>query len=256
MRSLGSGESPSRIGLPVPKYMTGPMYWSMALGSWILGHVRQLQYLGGAARCSSLQVVLVILIWRFLGPNIEGLKDFKGPIMHSARWDHKVDFAGKSVGVIGKGSSAVQIIPQIQPSKWRSAYVDLNTNPDLHIVVKDLQVFMRPEGTWISPPFGFSTLGDEFRKEDNDPSSRQYHFSEEQKRHFAEHPEEHLRLRRKIECEINTSMAFWSPTDWQLTNTQCFRKFTRKIPKIMKLSESKWQKKCFGELAQAMKNLR
>ncbi|KAK6366879.1 hypothetical protein LTS17_010430 [Exophiala oligosperma] len=122
-------------------------------------------------------------------PNIEGLKDFKGPIMHSARWDHKVDFAGKSVGVIGKGSSAVQIIPQIQP------------------IVKDLQVFMRPEGTWISPPFGFSTLGDEFRKEDNDPSSRQYHFSEEQKRHFAEHPEEHLRLRRKIECEINTMFS-------------------------------------------------
>ncbi|OAG43817.1 hypothetical protein AYO21_02044 [Fonsecaea monophora] len=120
-------------------------------------------------------------------PEILGLKDFKGPVMHSAQWNHKVDFAGKSVGVIGKGSSAVQIVPQLQP------------------VTKHLDIFMRPEGTWISPPFGFGTLGDEFRREDNDPSSRQYTFSEEQKKFYADHPDEHLRLRRKIEAEINIS---------------------------------------------------
>jgi cation diffusion facilitator CzcD-associated flavoprotein CzcO len=35
--------------------------------------------------------------------------------MHSANWDAKYDLAGKTVAVIGGGSSAVQIIPSIQP---------------------------------------------------------------------------------------------------------------------------------------------
>jgi hypothetical protein len=74
-------------------------------------------------------------------------------------------------------------------------------------VAKHLDIFMRPEGTWISPPFGFGTLGDEFKKEDNDPSTRQYTFSQEQKKFYADHPDEHLRLRRKIEAEINISMS-------------------------------------------------
>jgi cation diffusion facilitator CzcD-associated flavoprotein CzcO len=38
--------------------------------------------------------------------------------MHSATWDSDYDLSGKTVAVIGGGSSAVQIIPQIQPSKY------------------------------------------------------------------------------------------------------------------------------------------
>jgi cation diffusion facilitator CzcD-associated flavoprotein CzcO len=37
--------------------------------------------------------------------------------MHSAQWDKDYDLKGKSVAVIGGGSSAVQIIPSIQPSR-------------------------------------------------------------------------------------------------------------------------------------------
>lgn len=48
-------------------------------------------------------------------PNIPGLKDFGGKIMHSGAWDGEYDLAGKTVAVIGGGSSAVQIIPNIQP---------------------------------------------------------------------------------------------------------------------------------------------
>ncbi len=43
-----------------------------------------------------------------------GIDTFQGKIMHSARWDHEYDFEGKTVAVIGGGSSAVQIIPQLQ----------------------------------------------------------------------------------------------------------------------------------------------
>ncbi len=47
-------------------------------------------------------------------PDVEGLDSFKGPKMHSAAWDHSVDFAGKRVGIIGSAASAVQIIPELQ----------------------------------------------------------------------------------------------------------------------------------------------
>jgi cation diffusion facilitator CzcD-associated flavoprotein CzcO len=43
-------------------------------------------------------------------PDIEGLDDFGGALFHSARWDHAVDLAGARVGVIGTGSTAVQIV--------------------------------------------------------------------------------------------------------------------------------------------------
>ena len=46
-------------------------------------------------------------------PDIPGQADFKGPAMHSARWDHSHSWEGKRVGVIGSAASAVQIIPEM-----------------------------------------------------------------------------------------------------------------------------------------------
>lgn len=46
-------------------------------------------------------------------PDIPGLKDFKGAMFHTARWDHSVDLKGKRVGIIGTGSTAAQVIPAI-----------------------------------------------------------------------------------------------------------------------------------------------
>ncbi|MFL6023286.1 MAG: flavin-containing monooxygenase [Marmoricola sp.] len=43
-------------------------------------------------------------------PEIEGLETFAGPAFHSARWDHTVDLADKRVGLIGTGSTGVQIL--------------------------------------------------------------------------------------------------------------------------------------------------
>lgn len=53
--------------------------------------------------------------WKY--PKIPGLDLYKGKLMHSARWDAKYDLTGKTVAVIGGGSSAVQIVPSIQPSE-------------------------------------------------------------------------------------------------------------------------------------------
>ncbi len=46
-------------------------------------------------------------------PDIAGREDFAGSAFHSSRWDHKVPLSGKRVGVIGTGSTAVQILPAI-----------------------------------------------------------------------------------------------------------------------------------------------
>ena len=46
-------------------------------------------------------------------PDIAGLADFAGMLMHTAQWDHRVDLAGKKVAVIGTGASGVQVVPEL-----------------------------------------------------------------------------------------------------------------------------------------------
>ena len=46
-------------------------------------------------------------------PDIEGVDTFGGACFHSARWDHSVPIEGKRVGVIGSGSTGVQIVSAI-----------------------------------------------------------------------------------------------------------------------------------------------
>jgi cation diffusion facilitator CzcD-associated flavoprotein CzcO len=43
-------------------------------------------------------------------PDIKGLDSFKGALFHSARWDHSVPLDGQRIGVIGTGSTGVQIV--------------------------------------------------------------------------------------------------------------------------------------------------
>jgi cation diffusion facilitator CzcD-associated flavoprotein CzcO len=44
---------------------------------------------------------------------IPGRERFAGPSFHTAQWDHGVALAGKRVGVIGTGASAVQLVPEV-----------------------------------------------------------------------------------------------------------------------------------------------
>ncbi|KAL8896353.1 MAG: hypothetical protein Q9192_003143 [Flavoplaca navasiana] len=45
--------------------------------------------------------------------SIPGRDSFEGPVFHSARWDHSVDFNDKNVVVIGTGCSAAQFVPRL-----------------------------------------------------------------------------------------------------------------------------------------------
>ncbi|OBI44586.1 monooxygenase [Mycobacterium kyorinense] len=46
-------------------------------------------------------------------PDIAGLGDFAGTLMHTALWDHDVALAGKRVAIIGTGATALQVVPAI-----------------------------------------------------------------------------------------------------------------------------------------------
>ena len=71
----------------------------------------------------------VVNRWKY--PDIEGLHDFDGPMMHTANWDHSVDLVGKRVAVIGTGASGAQLVPGIAG------------------VVGDLRIFMRTKH-WVN----------------------------------------------------------------------------------------------------------
>ena len=46
-------------------------------------------------------------------PDIAGLDQFDGPVMHTAQWDQGFDPAGKRVAVIGSAASAIQVVPKV-----------------------------------------------------------------------------------------------------------------------------------------------
>ncbi|EXJ56038.1 hypothetical protein A1O7_08969 [Cladophialophora yegresii CBS 114405] len=129
--------------------------------------------------------------WKW--PQIAGLHDFQGQLLHSANWDPSVSWEGKNVAVIGTGSSAIQMVPQIQKT------------------AKHLTSFMRSV-TWISPPVGAAALEQEKTKSVKNASGEpvkeaepaaQYYYTEEEKQRFKDDPEYHLLYRRKLESSVN-----------------------------------------------------
>ncbi|PWW77715.1 FAD/NAD(P)-binding domain-containing protein [Tuber magnatum] len=110
--------------------------------------------------------------WKW--PSIKGINSFKGHLVHSAKWEDNYDFAGKRVGVIGNGSSAIQIVPKLQK------------------VAGHLVNFMRTP-TWIS-----ATYSSEFL-----PDGKNFYYTEEQKAEFRNNPKMLAEYRKKIENGFN-----------------------------------------------------
>ena len=104
--------------------------------------------------------------WRW--PAILGLQDFKGPLLHTANWDDNVELEGKHVGLIGNGSSGIQVLPTIQPK------------------VSKVTTFIR-EPTWVSPVQGLE----------------QHVFSPQERLDFAQEPGALTDYRKKIETGLN-----------------------------------------------------
>ncbi|WP_460852889.1 flavin-containing monooxygenase [Nocardioides montaniterrae] len=51
--------------------------------------------------------------------DIPGRDEFAGEQFHSAQWRHDLDLAGRRVAVIGTGASAIQFVPELQPTVGR-----------------------------------------------------------------------------------------------------------------------------------------
>ncbi|MBU3066302.1 NAD(P)/FAD-dependent oxidoreductase [Nocardia sp. NEAU-G5] len=48
-------------------------------------------------------------------PDIPGMDDFAGPVVHTARWRDDIATAGKRIAVLGTGSTGVQVVSALQP---------------------------------------------------------------------------------------------------------------------------------------------
>jgi cation diffusion facilitator CzcD-associated flavoprotein CzcO len=46
-------------------------------------------------------------------PDIEGITEFEGDLMHTSQWDAGINLTGKRVAVVGTGASGVQVIPEL-----------------------------------------------------------------------------------------------------------------------------------------------
>ena len=114
-------------------------------------------------------------------PDVPGLWDFKGEIMHSAAWNQQYDFTNKRVGIIGSGSSAIQIVPKLQAKEGAK-----------------LNCFIRNR-TWISPPLAQGTQ-DKYGLDEFD-------FKPEQIRKFKENPVDWEKFRMDIEADANSIHA-------------------------------------------------
>lgn len=58
-------------------------------------------------------VSAVGMFTRPLLPELHELEPFTGTLMHTARWDHSVDLRGTRVAVLGTGSTASQLLPEV-----------------------------------------------------------------------------------------------------------------------------------------------
>jgi len=115
--------------------------------------------------------------WKW--PQVPGVEKFKNKV-HSAHWDDSVDLNDKVVGIIGNGSSAVQIVPAIFPK------------------VKKIKSFMR-SSTWITAGFAQKYAGE---------NGANFNYTEEQKQKFRDDPAEYLRYRKLVEEELNQRFKF------------------------------------------------
>ena len=73
----------------------------------------QLEFKGGGRDCADVVIAATGVLHHPVYPDIEGVESFSGACFHSARWDHDVTLEGKRVGIIGTGSTAIQITAAI-----------------------------------------------------------------------------------------------------------------------------------------------
>lgn len=121
-------------------------------------------------------------------------------MLHSANWDDSIELKGKKVAVIGSGSSAVQIVPNIQPSKYMAFRSDQRYKYRLTdiSVVGDLKCFIR-SASWVTGGFGQRFAG---------KGGTNFKYDDKQREILRNDPKKYLAYRKKIESELNSRFRF------------------------------------------------
>ncbi|KAK4151191.1 hypothetical protein C8A00DRAFT_17382 [Chaetomidium leptoderma] len=124
--------------------------------------------------------------WRF--PDVEGLDAFQGPLIHTARWPKDFDHTGKTIAVIGNGSSGIQVLPALQPG-----------------AEKLYHIFRTP--TWVLPPRiqAWKVMGQAGEILSKIQMDAQENFSQETIEKFQSDPEFYREFVKKIEVEVNNA---------------------------------------------------
>jgi len=94
-------------GLVVPDTEVTRCRWGDAQRRW------SIESADGRRWCADALVIATGQLHQPKIPRLEGAERFRGHSFHSARWDHGYELAGKRVGVVGTGASAIQFIPEI-----------------------------------------------------------------------------------------------------------------------------------------------
>jgi len=84
-------------------------------------------------------------------PDWPGLGTFRGPVFHTAQWDHDVDLSDKHVALVGTGSTGAQLSVALAPQ------------------VRHLTIFQRDPG-WVTPK-GERVLTEDERAALRDPAA-------------------------------------------------------------------------------------
>lgn len=118
---------------------------------------------------------------RWKWPEIPGLHDFKGLKVHSSAWDESYDYANKKIAMIGNGSSAIQIMPEL--AKSAKHVTNFIKNP-----------------TWITPGLGSAAIGGKVNRA----------YTEEEKKLFRDDPPKLNKHRKDIQNGSNRAFAMVS----------------------------------------------
>ena len=79
-------------------------------------------------------------------PKVKNLDAFKGPVIHSAEWDHTVDLKGKRVALVGTGCSGVQVATALADTVGEMIIIQrqpehIIPNPQAHQPVDPLEIW-------------------------------------------------------------------------------------------------------------------
>jgi cation diffusion facilitator CzcD-associated flavoprotein CzcO len=117
--------------------------------------------------------------WRW--PTIPNRESYKGAMMHSASWPKADHLTGRTVTLIGNGSSGIQILPSI-----------LGQADKIYVMLRSK--------TWVTP-----ALANRFAGENG--ANKIY--TDEEKEAWSSNPEAYHAYRKEIESELNARFRLY-----------------------------------------------